>query len=100
MILQSFNNFSALNNQKADLWGLRKVDLNAITLSNILNTFYFFAGVIAVALIVYAGFLFVTSAGDSGKVAKAKNTITAAVIGLVIIMLAFVITRFVAGIAG
>lgn len=99
MILQSLNNFSALNNQKADLWGLPKVDLNAITLSNILNTFYFFAGAIAVVLIVYAGFMFVTSAGDSSKVTKAKNTITAAVIGLIIIMLAFVITRFVAGIA-
>lgn len=100
MVLQSLINFSALSKQSPSGWGLPQVDLNAVTLSNVLNTFYFFAGVIAVILIVYAGFLFVTSAGDSGKVAKAKNTITAAVIGLVIIMLAFVITRFVAGIAG
>ena len=51
----------------------------------------FFAGIAAVALVMYGGFLMVTSAGDPGAVAKAKKTITGAIIGLVIAILAYAI---------
>jgi len=66
-------------------------------LHNALNVTYFVAGVIAVIVIILAGFSFVTSGNDPGAVTKAKNAILYAVIGLVVILSAFVITQFVIG---
>lgn len=66
-------------------------------LRNALNITYFLAGVIAVIVIIIGGIMFATSSGDSAKVAKAKNMILYAVIGLVVILAAFVITSFVIG---
>lgn len=42
---------------------------------------------IAVAMIVYAGILFLISAGDTSKVTKAKQVLTYAVVGLAIILI-------------
>ncbi|MBI2062491.1 MAG: hypothetical protein HYT64_02280 [Candidatus Yanofskybacteria bacterium] len=42
---------------------------------------------IAVAMIVYAGILFLTSKGDTGQVTKARDVLKYAVIGLVIILI-------------
>lgn len=66
-------------------------------LSGGLNAVYFIAGIVAVVVIVVAGYFFVTSTGEPEKVAKARNTILYAVIGLVVIISAFVITQFVLG---
>lgn len=62
---------------------------------SILNTVYFVAGVIAVLIIVIAGLLYVSSAGNPDRVKKAKNAIIGAVAGLVFIVMAFAITEFV-----
>ncbi len=56
-------------------------------------------GVAAVALIVYGGFVWMTAAGSEETIAKAKKIIGAAVIGLVIVMLAWAIVVFVVGTA-
>ena len=50
---------------------------------------------VAVIFIVVGGVNYMTSAGDSGKIQKAKNTILYAVIGLIICVLAFAIVNFV-----
>ncbi len=52
-------------------------------------------GVIFLILTLYAGFLWMTSAGDSKKVDQAKQILTTSVIGLVIILAAYAITEFV-----
>jgi len=52
-------------------------------------------GVIFLVLMVYGGFLWMTARGDEQKVEKSKELITAAVIGLVIVLAAYVITNFV-----
>ncbi len=61
----------------------------------IINVALGLIGIILVSLIVYAGFLWMTSGGDAEKTGKAKKTITNAIIGLVIILSAWAITRFV-----
>ena len=66
-------------------------------LANGLNIAYFVAGIMAVIVIILAGFSFVTSGNDPGAVTKAKNAILYAVIGLVVILSAFVVTQFVIG---
>lgn len=52
-------------------------------------------GVVMVGLIVYAGFLWMTSAGEPAKVGTAKKVITQAIIGLLIILSSLAITEFV-----
>ena len=58
-------------------------------------------GLVAVAYMVVGGIGYITANGDAGKVAKAKNTILYALIGLVITALAFAIVNFaISGISG
>lgn len=56
------------------------------------------SGVVALIFIVIGGVKYMTSAGDAGRLAKAKSTILYASIGLIIVILAEVITGFVSGI--
>ena len=54
-----------------------------------------FLGAIFLALIVYAGFRYMTAAGNQDQVKKAVAQIRDAVIGLVIVMAAWAITYFI-----
>lgn len=72
-----------------------QVQANSNTVNGVLNDVYFWAGIVAVLVIVIAGFYFVTSNGDANQVARAKKAILAAVIGLVVILSAYIITGFV-----
>lgn len=66
-------------------------------ISTILNILSAAVGIVAVAMIVYAGFRYVTSAGSEGGVKTAKNAIIYAIIGLVIVAFAQIIVHFVIG---
>lgn len=68
-----------------------------VVLRNVLNTAYFVAGIIAVIVIVIAGINYSLSAGDSGKLTKARNQIIYSVVGIVILLSAFGITNFIIG---
>ena len=48
-----------------------------------------------IALMIYAGYLWITARGDEAQVEKAKEYIKNAVIGLIIISLAYAIASFV-----
>lgn len=52
-------------------------------------------GVIAFGLVLYAGFLIMTSAGNEEKVAQGKRVMVNALIGFIIIISAFTIVQFV-----
>jgi heme/copper-type cytochrome/quinol oxidase subunit 2 len=69
----------------------------AQVLEGILNTVYGVAGIIAVIAIIGAGFIYTTSGGSPENIKKAKNAIIYAVIGLIIVIMAFSITWFVSG---
>lgn len=49
------------------------------------------AGVIAVAMIIYGGVLYMTAGGNDDKLAKAKQTLTWAIGGLLVVVLSLVI---------
>ncbi len=61
----------------------------------IINVIIGVAGLVAVIFIIIGGINYMTSSGESTKVEKARKTILYAVIGLVIVALAFTITNFV-----
>ena len=65
------------------------------TLDTIINVVLGVLGLLAVAIIIYGGFMYTTSAGDASKIKKAKDTIMYGVIGLVIALLAYAIVNFV-----
>ena len=63
--------------------------------TDMINIFSLVVGIISVIMIIYGGFKYITSGGDSGNVTGARNTITYAVIGLVIVALAQFVVQFV-----
>ena len=63
--------------------------------NTIINVVIGVIGFVAVAFIIFGGFQYITSAGDPGKVKKAKDTILYGIIGLIISMLAYAIVNFV-----
>jgi hypothetical protein len=67
------------------------------TLSSILGFVFAIGAGVAMIVIILAGIQFILSRGDAGKVAKARNTIIYAAVGLVLCALAFSIVRFVLG---
>lgn len=52
-----------------------------------------FVGVIFLILMIYGGYLWMTASGNEQQVEKAKNIIIRSVIGLIIVMAAYTITR-------
>jgi len=64
----------------------------AMSLVKLLMTFL---GIIAVVIMLYGGFLWMTAAGNEDKVDQAKKLIAAGIIGLIIILAAFLIVNFV-----
>jgi len=65
----------------------------------VIKTVLTLLGTIFLVLTIYAGFLWMTAAGNDDQVGKAKSLLTQAVIGLVIILLSYSITYFVAKLA-
>jgi uncharacterized membrane protein len=61
----------------------------------VVNIFSLLVGIVSVIMIIYGGFRYITSGGESGAVGNAKNTIIYAIIGLIIVALAQVIVHFV-----
>jgi hypothetical protein len=61
----------------------------------VISIFLSFLGIIFLILIIYGGFVWMTSGGNEIKVIKAKKVITNAVIGLIIVLSAYSITSFV-----
>ena len=74
------------NGNKNDLMG---------TINTIINVIIGVIGFVAVVVIILGGVQYTTSAGDPGKVKKAKDTILYGIIGLVVAILAYAIVNFV-----
>jgi hypothetical protein len=63
--------------------------------ATLLGTVYLLAGITAVIVIIIGGIRYAASNGDSSQIQAAKNMITYAVVGLVVIIMAAAITQFV-----
>ena len=64
-------------------------------IARVVNILLYIIGAAAVIMIIFGGFKYITSGGDSAGVTSAKNTILYAVIGLIVALLAFAIVNFV-----
>ncbi len=63
----------------------------------IINVFLGFLGIVFLVLLLYAGFSWMTAQGDETKIKKARDMITNAIVGLIIVVAAFAISNFVLG---
>lgn len=66
-----------------------------LLIAQVVRTALLLVAVLALAVIVYGGFKYITSQGDTDQVETAKRTITYAVIGIVAIGLAYALVEFV-----
>jgi len=80
--------------QFANETGLPATPLPAL-IGRIVRIFIGFLGLIAVVIVLYGGFIWMTSGGDSDKIDKAKKLMRAGLIGLLIIVLAYALATFV-----
>jgi len=65
------------------------------TIKNGVEVLSVVVGVVAVVMIMIAGFRYITSGGSSDKITSAKNTLMYALIGIIIVALAQVVVKFV-----
>jgi hypothetical protein len=85
-----------------DLFGIKKtdigspvVDIKAGSTAAVLQIVFGLAAGIAIIIIMLAALKYITSQGEPAEVAKAKNAIIYAVIGLAVCIFAFSIVAFV-----
>jgi len=65
------------------------------TIGGIVNIALSFLGILTTLIILFGGFKWMTSYGSSDKVDEAKKLIKSGVIGLIIIVTAYALSRFV-----
>ena len=89
-LAQSQNNAALV----AETAGIQQTDLVTIV-GRIIYIFLSLLGTIFLVLMLYAGFIWMTAAGDPKRVDTAKSMIRNAIIGIVIITSAFFITNYI-----
>ena len=82
------------SNTENRLCGNQNEDADTL-IKTVVNTMLFIVGLLSVIMIIIAGISYTTSGGDSGKVSKAKNTLTYSIVGLVVAFLAYAIVNWV-----
>lgn len=65
------------------------------TVGDLVKVLLFVVGLLAVVMIIVSGIFYVISTGDAPKVAKAKNTLTYSIVGLIVALLAYAIISWV-----
>ncbi|MGI5898064.1 MAG: Mbov_0395 family pilin-like conjugal transfer protein [Candidatus Dojkabacteria bacterium] len=64
-------------------------------LRSLLNTGIALAALVCVAILIYAGYSYITASGDETKIQKATSTLTWAIVGLIICFVAVILVQFV-----
>jgi len=78
----------------ASVYGGTPPELTQV-IGNLINSAFYILGALLLVMLLYGGFVWMTAMGDSEKTKKARQTITNAVIGLVIIASAYALSNFI-----
>lgn len=96
ILLISFQSVTATD------WGLGVLkdtglpqDEPGVFIAKVVNYVMGFVGVILIVVIIYGGFLYMTSRGNEKQTESAKNVLTYAIVGIVIIFASYIIARLV-----
>ena len=74
-------------------------DLEAV-FDNLVNVILGFAGIALFIMLLVGGFQYMTAGGDPKKAEMAKKTLTSAIVGLVLIVLAYLILVIIGEVTG
>jgi hypothetical protein len=81
-------------NELAEPIGLGTQDVR-LTIASILNVALGLLGIIAVVIIIYSGFIWMTAGGNDDRIKEAKTMLINGLIGLIIIITSYAVARFV-----
>ena len=107
LIIVPVFSFALTANAQVDnlLWGNQQDNINTtlglgnedprVIASSVVNVLLGFLGIIAVLIILFGGFKWMTAGGNEDAVAQAKKMMGAGVIGLVIVLASFGLAQFV-----
>ncbi len=91
----------------ADPYGVNDVNIDGLTskdirsaASGVIQSLLGVLGLLALVIILYGGFRWMTSGGSEDGITSAKKTIGAGIIGLAIILFAYAIVSFVFNVLG
>lgn len=73
--------------------GLTQATTGREFILNVTNFILGFLGILAVVIVIYGGFLYVTAAGQEEQATKGKKSITYAIIGIILILGSFAIVN-------
>ena len=91
----SNDNSASMDNVAGQVYGSNKdIKINNI-ITTVINTILGLLGVIFLILTLYAGFTWMTAMGNDEQVGKSKKILTAAIIGMVIVVTSYAISNFV-----
>ncbi|PIT93828.1 hypothetical protein COU00_02265 [Candidatus Falkowbacteria bacterium CG10_big_fil_rev_8_21_14_0_10_43_11] len=91
----SNDNSASMDNVAGQVYGSNKdIKINNI-ITTVINTILGLLGVIFLILTLYAGFTWMTAMGNDEQVGKSKKILTAAIIGMVIVVTSYAISDFV-----
>ncbi|OGH14610.1 MAG: hypothetical protein A2687_03610 [Candidatus Levybacteria bacterium RIFCSPHIGHO2_01_FULL_38_26] len=95
-----FTNWNSSGANCLDVNDVATIDCIPVVFQNLISAALLFAGVVAFFLILHAGFKFVISSGDPKKVEDSRNTMIYAIVGLIIVLFAFLILNLIGFITG
>ncbi len=81
----AFNNTPLSQSREADI---------AIIVGRIINTALSFLGIVFLILVIYGGFMWMTAGGSEEKVSKAIEVFSNSAYGLMIVIAAYLVTRY------
>lgn len=90
-------NFKYFGLQSISIENLPQVDSGSSEIKLILSIVFTLIGAMSLLVITIAGFRYIVSRGEPQEIARAKNSIIYALVGLVVSILAFSIVNFVVG---
>lgn len=91
----AINVFGDCNGGASQVCKAAKEDTAANMARIIIDTLLYLIGIIAVIMIIVGGVKYTASNGDASRIKSAKDTITYAIVGLVLALLSFIIVNFV-----
>jgi len=105
--LAALGTLAAANTASAVDWGLgyaANIGLGTQEIrtvaANVINVLLGILGILALIIVLYGGFRWMTAAGNEENIAAAKKTIGAGLVGLIIIFFAYAIVLFVFNVVG
>lgn len=91
---------SSISEELKEIAGCKTTQRADTVVNSVIQIAIGMIGLLAVLVMIYGGFMFLTSTGDASKVAKGKNILIYGLVGLIVAIMAFAIVSFVGAMVG